>query len=232
MATAIRLIVLFSSISALCKAGPPGYDGLDGQVSDTLSGNFSKAVSVKQGKQIVYPCKCEESMCSCCSGNVLQNFNLNLRQRLCANISYYADDFEFNVRLLYNDYTLFNRVVSGKNPRPICVPIFPPAWTRSRVCLRFKDVYFVGRNIHMCLAMEAQTEKQPVFAVEFNCIRMGTAGVALLKPEEGGGLPPPPVPSRPPPEVSNTGSNETMTTTTSTNEDTTIITDNNSMLQK
>lgn len=39
--------------------------------------------------------------------------------------------------------------------------------------------------------MEAQTEKKPVFAVDFNCVRMGTQGVALLKPEDGGGLPVP-----------------------------------------
>lgn len=81
--------------------------------------------------------------------------------------------------------------VTGRNPRPICVPIFPPAWTRSRVCLKFSNVYFVGRNVHLCLSLEAQTEKKPVFDVDFNCVRMGTQGVALLKPEDGGGLVPP-----------------------------------------
>jgi hypothetical protein len=49
----------------------------------------------------------------------------------------------------------------------------------------------VGRNVHVCLSMEAQTEKKPVFDVDFNCVRMGTQGVALLKPEDGGGLVPP-----------------------------------------
>lgn len=73
----------------------------------------------------------------------------------------------------------------------MCVPIFPPAWTQSRVCLKFSNVYFVGRNVHVCLSLEAQTEKKPVFAADFNCVRLGTAGVALLKPEDGGGLPPP-----------------------------------------
>lgn len=82
-------------------------------------------------------------------------------------------------------------VFPGSNPRPICVPIFPPAWTQSRVCLKFSNIYFVGRNVHVCLAMELQTEKKPVFAADFNCVRMGTQGVALLKPEDGGGLPVP-----------------------------------------
>lgn len=66
-----------------------------------------------ESRQITYPCKCQESKCSCCSGNILQNFNLNIRQRLCTNITYYADEFEFNVRILFNDYTVYNRVVSG-----------------------------------------------------------------------------------------------------------------------
>lgn len=66
-----------------------------------------------ESRAITYPCKCEESRCSCCSGNILQNFNINFRQRLCTNISYNADDFEFNVRILFNDYTMLNRVVSG-----------------------------------------------------------------------------------------------------------------------
>lgn len=72
--------------------------------------NFNEFI---ESRDITYPCKCEASRCSCCSGNILQNFNFNFRQRLCTNISYDADDFEFNVRILFNDYTLFNRVVSG-----------------------------------------------------------------------------------------------------------------------
>lgn len=76
----------------------------------------------------------------------------------------------------------------------MCVPIFPPAWTQSRVCLKFSNVYFVGRNVHVCLSLEVQTEKKPVFAADFNCVRLGTAGVALLKPEDGGGLLPPTAP--------------------------------------
>ncbi|VVC34254.1 Domain of unknown function DUF4773 [Cinara cedri] len=165
-------------------------------VADNSNGNNHADLS-SEPRAITYPCKCEESQCSCCSGNLLENFNLNFRQRICTNISYVPEDFEFNVRILFNDYTIYNRVVSGRNPRPICVPIFPPAWTRSRVCLKFSDVYFVGRNVHVCMSMEAQTEKRPVLAFNFNCVRMGTAGVALLKPEDGGGLPAPPVPQDP-----------------------------------
>lgn len=78
--------------------------------SNKLKRNFYQ---FSESRAITYPCKCEESRCSCCSGNILQNFNLNLRQRLCTNISYDADEFEFNVRILFNDYTMFNRVVSG-----------------------------------------------------------------------------------------------------------------------
>ncbi|XP_050520985.1 uncharacterized protein LOC126894197 [Daktulosphaira vitifoliae] len=162
-----------------------GYDSND-NITKTLDINEMS----RQSRQAIYPCQCKEGKCTCCSGNLLQNININLQQKLCAQISYDSEEFEFNVRLLFNDYTLFNRVVSGRNPRPLCVPIFP-VWTRSRVCLKFSDIYFIGRNIHMCLGMETQTNQRPTFSVEFNCIRLGTEGVALLKPEEGGGLPPP-----------------------------------------
>lgn len=78
----------------------------------TISKDF-RSTGVPEPRQVTYPCKCAESQCSCCSGNVLQNFNFNFRQRLCTNISYSAEDFEFNVRILFNDYTLYHRVVSG-----------------------------------------------------------------------------------------------------------------------
>ncbi|XP_025424658.1 uncharacterized protein LOC112693686 [Sipha flava] len=199
-----RLIVLCLALAII------PIHALAAGVDNVLSANLSS-----ESRDITYPCKCEASRCSCCSGNILQNFNLNFRQRLCTNISYDSDDFEFNVRILFNDYTLFNRVVSGRNPRPICVPIFPPAWTRSRVCLKFSNVYFVGRNVHVCLSMEAQTEKEPVFAVDFNCVRMGTQGVALLKPEDGGGLPVPPDPDEDVPQVGGTTADATAPTTAS-----------------
>lgn len=66
-----------------------------------------------ESRAITYPCKCEGSQCSCCSGNLLENINLNFRQRICTNISYVPEDFEFDVRILFNDYTIYNRVVSG-----------------------------------------------------------------------------------------------------------------------
>lgn len=62
----------------------------------------------------------------------------------------------------------------------------------------------------MCLSFEAQTEKEPVLAVDFNCIRMGTQGVALLKPEDGGGLVPP-LPQDSPPVVASAVSTTTGT---------------------
>lgn len=81
-----------------------------------LKNNFkvSNFYELAESREITYPCKCQESKCGCCSGNILQNFNFNIRQRLCTNITYNADDFEFNVRILFNDYTVYNRDVSGE----------------------------------------------------------------------------------------------------------------------
>lgn len=58
-----------------------------------------------------------------------------------------------------------------------------------KLCAVFSNVYFAGRNLHMCIDMEGRWRGTSVFKVPFNCIRMGFNGVALLKPEDGGGLP-------------------------------------------
>jgi hypothetical protein len=42
--------------------------------------------------------------------------------------------------------------------------------------------------------METQWNKNPAFTWNFDCVRIGVNGVAIVKPEDGGGLPHPPQP--------------------------------------
>lgn len=77
----------------------------------------------------------------------------------------------------------------GKNPPPVCVPI--PRITAIKFCVRLTNVYFIGRNVHACVVIEAQWNKETAFAMNFDCIRLGSDGVSVVKPEEGGGLPHP-----------------------------------------
>lgn len=62
---------------------------------------------------IRYPCTCLEGECGCCSGNLLSNFNINLQNRACVNMTYYSEDFEFHVRFIFNDVVFFQRKMSG-----------------------------------------------------------------------------------------------------------------------
>lgn len=43
----------------------------------------------------------------------------------------------------------------------------------------------------MCMNLETRIERVPVLVLQFDCMRMGADGVALVKPEEEGGLNPP-----------------------------------------
>lgn len=43
----------------------------------------------------------------------------------------------------------------------------------------------------MCMNLETRIERVPVLVLQFDCMRMGFDGVALVKPEEEGGLNPP-----------------------------------------
>lgn len=60
-----------------------------------------------------YPCRCGGGLCSCCTGIILENFNVPFRSRACANVTYDPDDFAFNFKLLYNDRLLYNNRLSG-----------------------------------------------------------------------------------------------------------------------
>lgn len=79
-------------------------------------------------------------------------------------------------------------VFIGKNPPPMCVNL--PGLSFIRLCMRFSNLYFARRNMHVCLDMEANWDQVTLVEWSFDCIRMGTSGFAVVPPEEGGGLPP------------------------------------------
>ncbi|CAB0030451.1 unnamed protein product [Trichogramma brassicae] len=122
-------------------------------------------------------CECQNYSCQCCAG---------LNQRACVNVTYDPDEFEFTARISMNDQLFFTRTVSGKNPRPVCVPV--PRIPAIRACIRFYNIYFQGRNVHACVNMEGRVSDTTLFKVGMDCIRLGQNGVALVKPEDGGGI--------------------------------------------
>lgn len=58
-------------------------------------------------------------------------------------------------------------------------------------CVELSNVYLANRNMHMCVNMGANWEGYSLLEFNFDCLRMGANGVAILKPEEGGGIRPP-----------------------------------------
>ncbi|XP_011252404.1 uncharacterized protein LOC105248983 [Camponotus floridanus] len=143
----------------------------------TNSSGNDTVTATRQG-----PCQCLGGVCGCCSRILYDRW----KQKACANITYDPDEFSFTVHILMNDKTLYTRTVSGKNPRPVCVPF--PRLPFLRACVRFYNIYFQGRNIHLCVNMEGKFQDTTVFKVSLDCLRFGSNGLALLKPEDGGGL--------------------------------------------
>uniref|UniRef100_A0A2C9GR39 Uncharacterized protein n=1 Tax=Anopheles arabiensis TaxID=7173 RepID=A0A2C9GR39_ANOAR len=126
------------------------------------------------------PCKCLHGICSCC----LVHFSLAgvFSMNGCANLTYIPEDFAFEFRMIFNNRVLSKRRISGKNPKPICV--HPPRFDFIEVCANFYDVYFVGRNMHVCMEMNGNFEGYELFSRSFNCLRIGDKGVKLMKPGE------------------------------------------------
>ncbi|CAK1601796.1 unnamed protein product [Parnassius mnemosyne] len=129
------------------------------------------------------PCLCSLGVCKCCTGLILDLFN----QKACMKITYHPGDFAFDVAMSMNDRVLYENSLSGKNPRPVCIS--PPRMPNLKVCARFYNIFFPGRNFHFCLAMNGQWRSVELFNLAFDCLRMGANGIAMVKPDEGGGLP-------------------------------------------
>lgn len=124
------------------------------------------------------PCTCREGICACCTGMLLQA----LRSKGCMNLKYIADDFAFVFEMKMNNQVLYKNRVSGRNPAPICVN--PPRFPFIQVCATFYDVYFFGRNVHACMEFGGYFEGFELFSRSFDCVRMGSQGVKIVKPED------------------------------------------------
>lgn len=75
--------------------------------------NTTSTQTSTQSSRIRYPCRCYDGECGCCTGNILSNFNINVQNRACANVTYYPEDFEFHIRLILNNNVFYQRRMSG-----------------------------------------------------------------------------------------------------------------------
>lgn len=103
------------------------------------------------------PCECASGVCGCCTGM----FFSALRQLGCLNITYAPEDFSFELKMIMNNAVLYKSRVTGRNPPPVCVRV--PRLSFIKLCASFYDLYFVGRNMHVCLEMGAYFRDSEVF---------------------------------------------------------------------
>lgn len=103
------------------------------------------------------PCDCDKGICGCCTGM----FITALRQLGCVNITYLPEEFSFELKMIMNNAVLYKSRVTGRNPPPVCVRM--PRLNFIKVCASFYDLYFVGRNMHVCLEMGAYFGQTEVF---------------------------------------------------------------------
>uniref|UniRef100_A0A336M685 CSON012727 protein n=1 Tax=Culicoides sonorensis TaxID=179676 RepID=A0A336M685_CULSO len=154
------------------------------------------------------PCSCEHGICKCCTGENNIQFNIQgqsnkihdfpnlitlgmilstFNSKGCAHIKYDPEQFSFELKMMMNDRVLYKNRVSGKNPPPICIN--PRRLPFIEVCVNFYDIYFIGRNMHMCMEMNANFNDFEVFNRDFQCMRFGTSGVGLAEAGDNSGLP-------------------------------------------
>lgn len=49
-------------------------------------------------------------------------------------------------------------------------------------CIRFFDMYTVGRNLHTCIDLETRIVGSPILILHFNCVKVGADGISWSKP--------------------------------------------------
>ncbi|KAG5897817.1 hypothetical protein JTB14_011817 [Gonioctena quinquepunctata] len=133
-------------------------------------------------------CTCQQLNCGCCLGINLAP--LPFKREGCMNFTYDPDEFALNMDMHMNGNTIFSNSVSAKNPPPVCLPVpIPYIPINVSACAKLFNVFTPGRNLHMCFDFETRIQNTAILVLHFDCMRMGSDGIALVKPEDGGGLP-------------------------------------------
>ncbi|XP_070070091.1 uncharacterized protein [Drosophila takahashii] len=124
------------------------------------------------------PCSCDTGLCKCCAG-----FLSVIGMNSCTEVAYRPDEFSFELRMRVNNNIWFRQKVSGQNPPPFCFR--PPRFNFAKACIQFHDIWFVGRNMHVCMYMSGEFQGFELFERNFDCLLFGDHGVKIVPPEQG-----------------------------------------------
>lgn len=121
----------------------------------------------------------------------------------CTEVVYRPEEFSFELRMRVNNNVWFKRKVSGQNPPPFCFR--PPRFGFAQACIQFHDIWFIGRNMHVCMYMSGSFQGYELFERlvkfhmiqlirnlilflyfrNFDCLLFGDKGIKIVKPEQG-----------------------------------------------
>lgn len=79
----------------------------------------------------------------------------------CTELVYRPEEFSFELRMKVNNNVWFKRKVSGQNPPPMCFR--PPRFGFAEACIQFHDIWFLGRNMHVCMYMSGSFQGYELF---------------------------------------------------------------------
>ncbi|CAL7936739.1 unnamed protein product [Xylocopa violacea] len=174
----ILLLVAFAAYGRVI--GREGNSEAVRNASDSNESNLGiSTLSLKQATDNVNRyCTCNENICNCC-----RDFHIPLVQLQgpgCASLQYLQGD-NLAVQLSFGDNILTSTIVSGKNPRPVCVPL-PGGFTKF--CGR---VYSIKRDtdnhFKACLGLELQSSTEIEASLRVSCFRFGPDGLKLRPAE-------------------------------------------------
>ncbi|XP_076760799.1 uncharacterized protein LOC143429196 [Xylocopa sonorina] len=125
-------------------------------------------------------CNCEGLTCKCCGGVNITAISFN--HLTCTKFVYDPEEFAIKMTIIMNEKDIYSNTIAAKNPPPLCAPL--PYLPIVNFCVRFFDIYTIGRNLHACIDLETRIIGQPILVLHFNCVKMGVDGISWTKPEE------------------------------------------------
>ncbi|CAL7936738.1 unnamed protein product [Xylocopa violacea] len=125
-------------------------------------------------------CNCEELTCRCCAGINITALNFN--RLACTKFVYEPDELAIKMTISMNEKDIYSNTIAARNPPPLCAPF--PYLPILNFCVRFYDIFTVGRNLHACIDLETRIIGQPILILHFNCVKLGVDGISWSKPGE------------------------------------------------
>ncbi|XP_011300012.1 probable ATP-dependent RNA helicase ddx10 [Fopius arisanus] len=180
LSTVFELLLIFLLIAFAAYGRVIDPDEPLQRVARATKQNFDVSfMSLKQATENVNRyCTCNENICNCC-----RKFHIplvRLRGPGCVSLQYLKEN-NLAVQLSYGGNILMSRIISGKKPQAICVPM-PGGLTKF--CSRIYSIEREADNhFKACLGLELQSGSDLEASLRVSCFRFGPEGLQLRPAE-------------------------------------------------